>query len=185
MRYIIKNKANWYAIFNLLLLLLIPILIVGVFIALSFASNTPIYELSIFEFISLLIVIAFGLFIVNWIVWQLNGYEEVTLDEMELFIQRKGKLVNEKFRIKTAIIQTIEEHEYMPITFGSRILRNPFLFSKLIGESGGRIIVKYGINKMNKVVFGLGLTPEEARAIVKDMNVFLSENFEQQLKKKA
>lgn len=175
MKFIIKNKTNWYAIVNLLILLMIPIFILAIFIALSIASNIPIYKLSLYESIFLLIVTGFGFYILNWILWQLKGYEEIEFNKDELIIKRKGKLINDKLKIQTSIIQMFEEQAYTPIGIDTYMFRNPLLFSRLIGESGGRILVKYGRKKKNKVNFGLGLTPEEARTYAKQMNDILRE----------
>ncbi len=169
MKYIIKKRKSWYALANLFFILLALITALIIIIILIVNRFNSVLELSWL----IILLIGFGLYIMNYIFWQFRGYEEVEINEKEFIIRRKGKLINDKFKIPTSTIHSIQEQEYEPITYTTTIFRNPFLFSKAIGETGGRILAKYGETGKYKIDFGLGLTPEEAKLYVQQMNEVL------------
>ncbi len=171
MKFIVHKRKSWYALFNLFVLLLIPIVALTGLILLSIKSHSSL--LDPIAFIIIFLLSWFGFYILNYIFWQFRGYEEIEFNEKELVIWRRGKLKSDKLRIPISSIQTIQEQDYKPINYGERIFRNPFLFSKLIGETGGRILVRYGKRIKYKVDFGLGLTPKEAKLYVEQMNEIL------------
>ena len=169
MKYIIKKRKSWYALTNLLFILLALITALTIITVLIVNGFNSILELSWL----IILIIGFGLYIMNYIFWQFRGYEEVELNDKEFIIRRKGKLINDKFKILTSTIYSIQEQEYEPVTYTTTIFRNPFLFSKAIGETGGRVLVRYGKDGKNKIDFGLGLTVDEAKLYVQQMNKIL------------
>ena len=95
------------------------------------------------------------------------------INTKELIVKRKGKIIKNKFSIPISSIYSVQMQDYEPVTFFSTIFRNPLLFSKLIGETGGRILVLYGKNGKHNIDFGLGLTHSEAKLYVQQMNDML------------
>lgn len=169
MKFIIRKRKSWYALANLFFILLAVMAVLTIIVVLIINGFNSFSELSWL----IILLIGFGLFIMNYIFWQYRGYEEIELNEKEFIVGRKGKLINDKFKILTSTIHSIKEQEYEPVTYTTTIFRNPFLFSKAIGETGGRILVRYGKNGKYKIDFGLGLTPDEAKLYVQQMNELL------------
>ena len=121
-------------------------------------------------------LILVNLYFVNYIFWQIRGYEVIELTAKALSITRKGKLFKDSSIIPMYAIEKIEENKkYAPTKFGNSIWRNPFLISKIVGEEGGRIRVIYntkiiGFRLKIAIDFGQGLSKEEAYLYVKQMN---------------
>ncbi|MDR0830367.1 MAG: hypothetical protein LBN95_09720 [Prevotellaceae bacterium] len=115
-------------------------------------------------------------YLINYIFWQYRGYEEIEMNDKELIISRKGKIIDDKIAISLNEIKSIEEQYYEPETFFSSIWNTPARFSRTIGEIGGRILVRYGKKIKWKIDFGLGLTKEDAKKYVQEMNDILQKN---------
>lgn len=171
MKYIIKNKKNWHGITILFILLAFPTLVL---MSMIIESNyISIKEALLDSWLIIIILIGFDLYFLDCIFWQFKGYEDVEINTKELIIKRKGKILKDKFSIPISSIYSVQMQEYEPVTFFSMIFRNPLLFSKAIGETGGRILVLYGKNGKHKIDFGLGLTHSEAKLYVKQMTELL------------
>ena len=169
MKWTFKKYRDWNAIIRLFFIFFGCLLFLG-----SIVVNNIIDWQSLFD-VSWIIIpfVIFCLFIVNLILWQFFGYEDVELNGEVFIIHKKGKLINNKFKIPTLKIYSITTQDFEPIKLGSHIFRNPFRFSAEIGEVGGKILIKYGRNGKFKTDFGSGLTEKEAKLYVQEMNDFL------------
>ena len=76
----------------------------------------------------------FDLYILNYIFWQVRGYEVVEITEKTLSIKKKGKIFKDNFIIPLYKIKDIREQEYKAIEFGTSIWIKPWEFSDVIGE---------------------------------------------------
>jgi len=184
MKIIIKKEKSCFALIQLFAIL---ILFNSVIAFIVFVSLTNV----VFEFLSvedllticilLFLPLSFNLYILNYIFWQIRGYEIVEMTENTLSIKRIGKIFKDNSIIPLYKIEKIEEQEYQPIEFGTSIWINPFEFSKIIGETGGRIKVTYNAKAICysfkiAIDFGLGLSKEDAHLYVQQMNKILLEN---------
>jgi len=171
---IIKKKTSYYALWNLFLLLAAPAMPIFMMISFSIDAKDTLLDVLKETWFVFLILILFALYPLDYIFWQIKGYEQVEFDINKFTRTRRGKIFRNKFIIHTTDIFSIEEQAYYPETFTSSFFRNPLLLSKTIGETGGRILIRYGKNGKHKFDFGLGLTSEEARIYVEEMNKVLS-----------
>ena len=182
MRVIIRKKMSYYSVCTLFTIIIVLDLIIGSFIVtLLEVSDIRRFDdlLTICLLIFLLLLV--NLYLINYIVWQFRGCETVEMTDKILSIKRSGKLFNDNSIISINKIEKIKEQEkYDPSKFSSSIWRNPFMFSKITGEEGGKIRVIYN----TKVIcfkfkialdFGQGLSKEEARLYIQMMNEILSE----------
>lgn len=165
------KKKNWHGITILLILFAFPTLVL--FSMVIESNYISIKEALLDSWLILLILIGFDLYLLDCILWQFKGYEDVEINNKELIVRRKGKIITDKFSIPISSIYSIQMQEYEPVNFFTTIFRNPLLFSKVIGETGGRILVLFGKNGKHKIDFGLGLTHSEAKLYVQQITDLL------------
>ena len=177
-----KVPTNYFGIFLLFLMFIgvSCILCVSVFAFIGSLFG-PIY----IDIISLLLSLLFllwisllvyaDLFAIDYILWNIKGYEEVNMDERELIIRKKGMLMKSNISIKLSEIESIQEQNIQE-TWRTLLIQNTGRFSRIIGETGGKILVKYGKNGKWKIDFGLGLSDSEAKIYVEQMNNILKTN---------
>ena len=180
MKVVIRKQKSRFSLFMLIMSFTSLNIIVGgniVFFILNERISIRIDELPIIC-LFLLVTFLINLYIINYIIWQIRGYEIIEMSEEMLSIKRKGKLFHDSSTISINKIVKVEEHKYEPPTFASS-WHNPFMVSKMSGEEGGRIRVIYNTKFLVfrfKIAtdFGQGLSKEEACIYVKQMNDILS-----------
>ena len=181
MKVIIRKKKSSYALFQLFGILILVDLVIGFIIFTSFQyDGISGFDELLVGFIFLSLPLLLNLYLINYIFWQLRGYEIVEMNEKTLSIKRMGKLFNDSSMISTNKIELIKDQKkYDPSKFGDSIWINPFLFSEIAGEEGGKIRVIYktkifGFSFKISTFFGQGLSNEEALMYVQQMNKILS-----------
>lgn len=174
MKLTIRNKKNWYSITILgIIFSLLNLIVLFIFYTMLFESQSLFRIEDIIMLLLLVgIFILFDVYLLNSILWQLNGYEVVEMNNRELIIHKKGKIVRNKFIISTSEIEKIEIQEYLDVAFGNTIFINISEFSKILGESGGRIKVTYSGKTID---FGRSLSDKEALYYVEQMINLLHE----------
>jgi len=167
----IRSKVSTKALFNLILLLVPPVSIIIVMILLEIQSKDNILSVLSEIWFVLILIIAFILYVLDRVLWQISGYEQVEFDSSNFKTIRKGKLLTEKFIVATSDICSIEEQDVESEDFS--FFRNPLMFSRDIGETGGRIIIRYGRDGKNSFEFGMGLSPHEVKFYTEQMKGIL------------
>lgn len=178
MKIIIRKKKNLYALSLLFSIIILVDIVAGGIIWIILENGVNSFDYLLIIGLLFFLPLLFNLYLINYIFWQIRGYEIVELTEKILSIERKGKLFKDSSSIPVNKIEKIKEQKYDP-TSGSPFWTHPFEFSKVIGEEGGRIRVIYNakiIGYSFKIAsdFGQGLSKEEAHLYVQQMNKILS-----------
>jgi hypothetical protein len=111
-----------------------------------------IYDKKTSDFLIVFIVLVFiGILILDWIMWQLRGYECIKTDNLTLTIKKGGKIFSSSKIINLFDIDNIYLEDYRT--------RLNTLFVKIIGIRGGKICIEY---LGRKTYIGQSLTDKEA-----------------------
>ena len=129
-----------YLVLFLLLVMLITILEILRFSTLAFiVSITNNFHVTVYFFLLLLWIVFFIYFFfytIDLILWNIKGYEEITITEKNFKIIKRGRLINKEVCIELSKIRSIEEQKCLYTTFFSH---THILFLYAIGERGGEI----------------------------------------------
>ena len=182
MKFVTKKQKNRYALYSLIgSVISINIVIGGILFMMIFEEG--INRLRLDDFLAicfyLFLPTLLNLYLINYIFWQIRGYEIIEMSEKTLLIKKLGKIFKHNTVIPLYKIKKIEEQEYNPPRFGDSIWQNSFRIAEFTGEAGGRIKVTYnvkilGFNLKNVIELGQGLSEEEAHLYVQQMNEILS-----------
>lgn len=156
----LKHKINW---FLLIFLSLYELLIIGCTHAwISAGVMVGTHKELIFVPILLIMV---AIWFLDFILWQLRGYEVITMDDDDLIIKKRGKLFNSKVMININDIENLEASKFKLIylLFTNRYF-SPF--------GVGKISVRY-LRKTYR--FGFGISKDEALRHIEEINTNISQ----------
>ena len=155
----IKKHTNWVI---LIMLCVYEFFIVSFIFIIAYIT---IYHKYIAELLTILIIlILLGLFISDWILWQIKGYEIIKMNKETLTIKKKGKIFSIPENIKLSQIKNIYFKNYEAPIY--------MLFLKIIGIEGGKICIDYS---GGSIYVGQSLTNEEALECINEMNEYWHE----------
>ncbi len=173
-----KVPINYFGLFLLFLLLIgvSSILCISIIVFFEAILAEFYVNLNFFLFLFWIFFLVYAdLYAIDHILWNITGYEEIKMDEEKLLISKRGRLFKNNIHIKTLEIKSIEEQEYFHETFFSSLFQGYKKFSHAIGETGGRMLIKYGRNGKLEIDFGLGISKKDAKIYVEQMNEILNE----------
>ena len=158
----IKKKINWSTL--LILIIYEFFVLIFIFITSYIAILEIVQDWHFSEFIIIsVMLILLGLFVLDKILWQVNGSEIIIMDNENLVIQKKGKIFTKQNIISLFEIDSIEQKDYKTALYT--------LFVKMMGMRDGKICIEYlGRN----TYVGQSLTNSKALECVEDMNELLS-----------
>ncbi len=180
----IKKRKNWYAFILLAIFSLLLNYIVLSFIYAFILEDISISEITSRSIKETLIIglplILLDVYLIDRMVWQISGYEQVEVSDNTLIIKKRGKILRYTLRIPFSDIKEVEQQDYQRIGCLSSIWVNPFGASDDIEETGGRVKVTFTEKILfwratTKLAFGLGFTAEKASGCVEQLKKHLQD----------
>lgn len=151
----LKHRINW---FLLVFLSIYELFIIGCTYAwISAGVMVGTHKALIFVPIFL---IMFAIWFLDFILWQVRGYEVISMDDDDLIIKKRGKLFNSKMMININDIENIEVSK-----FKLRYLLFNNLYFSAFGV--GKICVRY-LGRSYR--FGYGITKDDAKEYIEEIN---------------
>lgn len=156
----LKHKINWFLLIFLSLYELLTIGCIYAWISAGVMIGSP-KGLILF----LIIMIMLAIWFLDFILWQVRGYEVISMDDDDLIVKKRGKLFNSKVMININDIENLEASEFKLIylLFTNRYF-SPF--------GVGKISVRY-LRRTYR--FGFGISKDEALRHIEEINTNISQ----------
>ncbi|HBN05861.1 MAG TPA: hypothetical protein DD434_08765 [Bacteroidales bacterium] len=158
-----KKRTNW----NTLIILCVNELFVFFFIVII-GYNTfieIIYNRDTSFLFSFILLVSVGTIILDFILWQIRGYEYIKIDNTSITIKKRGKIFNTTNIINLSDVDDIYLQEFKTTLFT--------LFLKMMGIRGGKICIEY---LGRKTYIGQSLTNKEAVENIDELKKKLENN---------
>lgn len=157
-----KKQTNWTSlimlcIYELFVLFFIVIWAYATIIEIIYYKETSVF------LIIFIVLVSLGTFILDWIFWQIRGYEYIKIDNTTITIKKGGKIFNSTNIVSLSDVDNICLEDYRTTIYT--------LFIKTIGIKGGKICIEY---LGRKIYIGQSLTDKEAVENIEDLKIAFS-----------
>jgi len=156
-----KKRTNWNTLFILCvneLFVFFFVVIIGynTFIEIIYNRDTSF----LFSFI---LLVSVGTIILDFILWQIRGYEYIKIDNTYMTIKKRGKIFKSTNIVNLSDIDDIYLQDYRTTLYT--------LFIRMMGIRGGKICIEY---LGRKTYIGQSLTNKEAVENIEHLKTALS-----------